>query len=187
MTGPTRPCGRSSGRDRDSRDRTPGTQPSARGDPVATEVVGAEAVRFLEGLLAAYALEGTVVVEQDGIELEVNIDVMTRVLIALAAPRCWRCRTLPVASQRRLVTRLPPPHRCFRLSPAAREALARFTSQLIDEVRSSATDRARADALRRRKVVHDTVAARRRNEPVRRRRPVPASRHRADDEPVVGP
>ncbi len=152
------------GRDRDGRDRAPRERsPRPAGDPVATEVVGAEAVRFLEGLLTAYALEGTVVVEQDGIELEVNIDGDD--LGVLIGPRGATLLALQdvarVASQRRLGDH--DSHLRIDVSgyrQRRREALARFTTQLIDEVRSSGT----ASVLEPmpsadRKVVHDTVAA----------------------------
>jgi spoIIIJ-associated protein len=152
------------GRDRDGRDRAPRERsPRPAGDPVATEVVGAEAVRFLEGLLAAYALAGTVVVEQDGIELEVNIDGDD--LGVLIGPRGTTLLALQdvarVASQRRLGDH--DSHLRIDVSgyrQRRREALARFTTQLIDEVRSSGT----ASVLEPmpsadRKVVHDTVAA----------------------------
>ena len=152
------------GRDRDGRDRGPRERsPRPAGDPVATEVVGAEAVRFLEGLLAAYGLEGTVVVEQDGIELEVNIDGDD--LGVLIGPRGATLLALQdvarVASQRRLGDH--DSHLRIDVSgyrQRRREALARFTTQLIDEVRSSGT----ASVLEPmpsadRKVVHDTVAA----------------------------
>lgn len=152
---------RDSGRDRDRapRERTP--RPA--GDPVATEQVGAEAVRFLEGLLDAFALEGTVVVEQDGSELEVNIDGGD--LGLLIGPRGTTLLALQdvarVASQRRLGDH--DSHLRIDVSgyrQRRREALARFTTQLIDEVRSSGT----ASVLEPmpsadRKVVHDTVAA----------------------------
>ena len=130
---------------------------------MATEVVGAEAVRFLEGLLAAYGLEGTVVVEQDGIELEVNIDGDD--LGVLIGPRGATLLALQdvarVASQRRLGDH--DSHLRIDVSgyrQRRREALARFTTQLIEEVRSSGT----ASVLEPmpsadRKVVHDTVAA----------------------------
>jgi spoIIIJ-associated protein len=150
-------------RDRDSRDRAPRERsPRPAGDPVATEVVGAEAVRFLEGLLTAYALDGTVVVEQDGIELEVNIDGDD--LGVLIGPRGTTLLALQdvarVASQRRLGDH--DSHLRIDVSgyrQRRREALARFTTQLIDEVRSSGT----ASVLEPmpsadRKVVHDTVA-----------------------------
>ena len=156
--------GRSGSRDRDGRDRAPRERsPRPAGDPVATEVVGAEAVRFLEGLLTAYALEGTVVVEQDGIELEVNIDGED--LGVLIGPRGTTLLALQdvarVASQRRLGDH--DSHLRIDVSgyrQRRREALARFTTQLIDEVRSSGT----ASVLEPmpsadRKVVHDTVAA----------------------------
>ena len=152
------------GRDRDGRDRGPRERsPRPAGDPVATEVVGAEAVRFLEGLLAAYGLEGTVVVEQDGIELEVNIDGDD--LGVLIGPRGATLLALQdvarVASQRRLGDH--DSHLRIDVSgyrQRRREALARFTTQLIEEVRSSGT----ASVLEPmpsadRKVVHDTVAA----------------------------
>jgi spoIIIJ-associated protein len=152
---------RNGGRDRDRAPRERGPRPA--GDPVAAEQVGIEAVRFLEGLLDAYALDGTVVVEQDGSELEVNIEGED--LGVLIGPRGTTLLALQdvarVASQRRLGDH--DSHLRIDVSgyrQRRREALARFTTQLIEEVRASGT----ASVLEPmpsadRKVVHDTVAA----------------------------
>jgi spoIIIJ-associated protein len=147
------------GGERPARERTP--RPA--GDPVAAAQVGVEAVRFLEVLLDAYQLSGSVTVAQEGSDLEVSIDGDD--LGLLIGPKGTTLLALQdvarVASQRRLGDH--DSH--LRIDVGGyrqrrREALARFTEQLIDEVRRTGTSSVlepmpSAD----RKVVHDTVAA----------------------------
>jgi len=137
--------------------------PRPAGDPVAVEQVGAEAVKFLEHLLDAYGLDGTVAVAQEGSDLEVSVEGDD--LGVLIGPRGNTLLALQdvtrVVSQRRLGDH--DSH--LRVDVAGyrqrrKEALARFTTQLIDDVRASG----RASVLEPmpsadRKVVHDTVAA----------------------------
>ena len=167
---PTSPKERSGGRPKADRNggrddsRPPKERtPRPAGDPVAVEQVGAEAVKFLEGLLDAYQLEGTIAVEQDGSDLEVSVDGGD--LGVLIGPRGNTLLALQdvtrVVSQRRLGdhdSHLRVDVAGYRLR--RKEALARFTTQLIDDVRSSG----QASVLEPmpsadRKVVHDTVAA----------------------------
>jgi spoIIIJ-associated protein len=167
---PTSPKERQGGRpqaDRNGRrdeNRPPKERtPRPAGDPVAVEQVGAEAVKFLEGLLDAYQLDGTVAVVQDGSDLEVSVDGDD--LGLLIGPRGNTLLALQdvtrVVSQRRLGDH--DSH--LRVDVAGyrqrrKEALARFTEHVIEDVRSTG----QASVLEPmpsadRKVVHDTVAA----------------------------
>lgn len=152
--------GRSRGADRDRPRRD---DARSNGGDVTTEQVGAEAVRFVTGLLDAFELQGTVNVTQDDDELELTIEGDD--LGVLIGPRGSTLIALQdvvrVASQRRLGDH--DSHLRIDVSgyrQRRREALARFTTQLIAEVLESGTPSVlepmpSAD----RKVVHDTVAA----------------------------
>lgn len=154
--------GRSRGGDRDG-GRPRERAPRPVGEGPSTEQVGAEAVRFLTGLLGAFELEGTVAVAQQDDDLEVTVEGDD--LGVLIGPRGSTLIALQdvvrVASQRRLGDH--DSHLRIDVSgyrQRRREALSRFTEQLIADVIATGTPSVlepmpSAD----RKVVHDTVAA----------------------------
>ena len=157
-----RPRGERNGRRSESRPPSE-RPPRPAGDPVAAEQVGAEAAKFLDGLLDAFGLSGAVAVAQDGSDLEVTVEGDD--LGLLIGPRGNTLLALQdvtrVVSQRRLGDH--DSH--LRVDVAGyrqrrKEALARFTTQLIGDVLASGLPSVlepmpSAD----RKVVHDTVAA----------------------------
>lgn len=132
------------------------------GSEVSTEQVGAEAARFLTGLLDAFGLEGSVAVAQEGDDLEVSVEGGD--LGVLIGPRGSTLLALQdvtrVASQRRLGDH--DSH--LRIDVAGyrqrrREALVRFTTAVIEEVRAAGTpSELEPMPSADRKVVHDTVA-----------------------------
>jgi spoIIIJ-associated protein len=147
------------GRDRGERVERGERPPKVDVDP---KIVGDEAVKFLEGLLDAFDLDGEIEVQQDGDDLEVLVtgDDLG-LLIGPKGNTLLAVQDLVrVASQRRLgdhTTHLRVDVGGYRAR--RREALSRFTVQQAEQVKQ--TGRARilepmpsAD----RKVIHDTVA-----------------------------
>jgi len=132
------------------------------GPDVSAEQVGAEAVRFLDGLVSAFGLEGTGALERDGDEMEVKVTGPE--LGLLIGPRGATLLAIQdltrVVSQRRLgdhETRLRIDIGGYR--ERRREALAKFTVQQADAAKASGQARLlepmpSAD----RKVIHDTIA-----------------------------
>jgi spoIIIJ-associated protein len=131
------------------------------GPPVDPRVVGEQAVAFLDGLVQAFGLSGVSTLHQDGDDLEVTVDGQD--LGILVGPRGTTLLAIQdvtrVASQRRLgdhSTHLRVDIAGYRSK--RREALARFTHKVVDEVLATGTARSlepmpSAD----RKVIHDTV------------------------------
>jgi spoIIIJ-associated protein len=129
---------------------------------VSAEQVGQEAVSFMEGLVAAFGLTGTVSLVQDGDDLEVQVHGDE--LGLLVGPRGATLQAVQdlvrVAAQRRLGdhdTRLRVDVGGYRERRAA--ALSRFAMQMADEVQSSGTSRilepmSSAD----RKIIHDVLS-----------------------------
>ena len=129
---------------------------------VDAQQVGDEARRFMDGLLAAFGVEGTVELVQDDDDLEVRVHGQN--LGLLVGPRGTTLQAVQdlarVASQRRLGdhdTRLRVDVGGYR--ERRREALGRFAVQMADEVKSSGIARvlepmSSAD----RKIIHDTLA-----------------------------
>lgn len=124
--------------------------------------VGEEATRFMNGLLEAFGLEGTVSLVADGDDLE--LQVAGDQLGLLVGPRGTTLQAVQdlarVASQRRLGdhdTRLRLDIGGYR--QRRREALGKFAHQMADEVKTSGVARvlepmSSAD----RKIIHDTLA-----------------------------
>lgn len=124
--------------------------------------VGEEATRFMNGLLDAFGLEGTVSLVADGDDLE--LQVAGDQLGLLVGPRGTTLQAVQdlarVASQRRLGdhdTRLRLDIGGYR--QRRREALGKFAHQMADEVKASGVARvlepmSSAD----RKIIHDTLA-----------------------------
>lgn len=129
---------------------------------VDAQQVGDEARRFMDGLLAAFGVEGTVELVQQEDDLEVRVHGQN--LGLLVGPRGTTLQAVQdiarVASQRRLGdhdTRLRVDVGGYR--ERRREALGRFAVQMADEVRASGIARvlepmSSAD----RKIIHDTLA-----------------------------
>lgn len=129
---------------------------------VDAQQVGDEARRFMDGLLAAFGVEGTVELVQEDDDLEVRVHGQN--LGLLVGPRGTTLQAVQdiarVASQRRLGdhdTRLRVDVGGYR--ERRREALGRFAVQMADEVRASGIARvlepmSSAD----RKIIHDTLA-----------------------------
>ena len=160
-----RPSGRN---DRgDGGERRGGRDRGERGDrpakiDVDPQLVGSEAEKFMDGLLDAFDLDGTIEVRQDGDDIEVLVtgDDLG-LLIGPKGNTLLAVQDLVrVASQRRLgdhSTHLRVDIGGYR--ERRREALARFTIQQADQVKESGRARIlepmpSAD----RKVIHDTVA-----------------------------
>lgn len=147
------------GKPQQRRDAVPNTQ---REDAaVSAQQVGEEAKKFLTDLVAAFGLEGTVDLREDGDDLELAVSgndlglmVGPRGNTLLAVQDLTR-----VASQRRLGdhdTRLRVDVGGYRVR--RREALSRFAAQIAEQVVSSGEARAlepmpSAD----RKVIHDVL------------------------------
>ncbi len=124
--------------------------------------VGEEAQRFLEGLVAAFDLQGAVELQEDGDDLELRVQGSE--LGLLVGPRGTTLQAVQdltrVASQRRLGdhdTRLRVDVGGYR--ERRRVALGRFALQMAEEVTASGVGRvlepmSSAD----RKVIHDTLA-----------------------------
>jgi spoIIIJ-associated protein len=125
-------------------------------------MVGEEAQRFLEGLVTAFGLTGTVELVEDGDELELR--VQGQELGLLVGPRGTTLQAVQdvvrVASQRRLgdhETRLRVDVGGYR--ERRRVALGQFATKMAEEVKESGVARvlepmSSAD----RKIVHDTLA-----------------------------
>lgn len=124
--------------------------------------VGAEAQRFMEGLLSAFGATGTIELVQDGVDLELRVH--GEGLGLLVGPRGTTLQAVQelarVAAQRRLGdhdTRLRVDVGGYR--ERRREALGAFAQQMADEVRDSGVARvlepmSSAD----RKVIHDALS-----------------------------
>jgi spoIIIJ-associated protein len=137
---------------------------SAGQEPVSPEAVGAEAVRFVEGLLDAFGLDGEVELRLAGEDLEVS--VVGDDLGVMIGPRGTTLLAVQdltrVVAQRRLgdhETRLRVDVGGYR--ERRRVALGRFAASIADEVVASGTARVlepmpSAD----RKVVHDVLSER---------------------------
>lgn len=166
--GERRPAGRNDRGDRgDGGERRGGRDRGERGErpakiDVDPQLVGAEAEKFMEGLLDAFDLDGSIEVRQDGDDIEVLVtgDDLG-LLIGPKGNTLLAVQDLVrVASQRRLgdhSTHLRVDIGGYR--ERRREALARFTVQQADQVKESGRARIlepmpSAD----RKVIHDTVA-----------------------------
>ena len=142
--------------------RTTNDQEAVKENDMDAHTVGLEAQRFLEGLVSAFGLSGTVELAEDGDELELR--VQGDELGLLVGPRGTTLQALQdvvrVASQRRLGdhdTRLRVDVGGYR--ERRRVALGQFATKMADEVRSSGVARvlepmSSAD----RKIVHDTLA-----------------------------
>ena len=125
-------------------------------------MVGEEAKKFLEGLVTAFGLTGTVELVEDGEELELRVHGQE--LGLLVGPRGTTLQAVQdvvrVASQRRLGdhdTRLRVDVGGYR--ERRREALGRFAIQMADEVKASGVARvlepmSSAD----RKIIHDSLS-----------------------------
>jgi spoIIIJ-associated protein len=139
------------------------TESRNKARPSAEEVAD-EATRFIDGLLAAFDLEGSTTVTIDGDELDVQVDGPN--LGVLIGPRGTTLLAVQdivrVASQRRLgdhATRLRVDISGYRQK--RRDALSRFAVQQADAVAASGSPRAlepmpSAD----RKVIHDSLIGR---------------------------
>jgi spoIIIJ-associated protein len=129
---------------------------------VSAEQVGQEAVGFMEGLVSAFGLTGTVSLVQDGDDLEVQVHGDE--LGLLVGPRGATLQAVQdlvrVAAQRRLGdhdTRLRVDVGGYRERRAA--ALSRFAMQMADEVRSSGTARILEPmSSSDRKIIHDVLS-----------------------------
>ncbi len=165
-----RPTGRGERNDQGGRgDRGPRTDRGDRGRgdrperiDVDPNLVGAEAEKFMQGLLDAFDLEGSIEVRQDGEDIELRVEgADLGLLIGPKGNTLLAVQDLVrVASQRRLGdhnTHLRVDISGYR--ERRREALSRFTVQQADQVKESGRPRIlepmpAAD----RKVIHDTVA-----------------------------
>jgi len=129
---------------------------------VSAEQVGQEAVGFMEGLVSAFGLTGTVSLTQDGDDLEVQVH--GEELGLLVGPRGATLQAVQdlvrVAAQRRLGdhdTRLRVDVGGYRERRAA--ALTRFAQQMAEEVRTSGTARILEPmSSSDRKIIHDVLA-----------------------------
>lgn len=145
---------------------TPASRTSKHDDDKEQKVdarqVGEEAQRFLQGLVAAFELQGSVELEEDGDDLELRVQGSE--LGLLVGPRGTTLQAVQdltrVASQRRLGdhdTRLRVDVGGYR--ERRRVALGRFALQMAEEVTASGVGRvlepmSSAD----RKIIHDTLA-----------------------------
>jgi spoIIIJ-associated protein len=181
---PTRPRPKVERRDRRRRDREakPDTPARTKAEPAVSDSptpaprpvtpqsapsvtdVAAEADKFLQGLLDALGLQGTVTVNTEGDDVEVNLDgdnlgvlIGPRGITLLAVQDLVR-----VASQRRIndhTTRLRLDVSGYR--EKRREALARFALAQADAVVASGEPlRLEAMPSADRKVIHDVLTGR---------------------------
>lgn len=139
------------------------TSPATKEQMVDARQVGEEATQFVEQLVSAFGLSGTVELVEDGDDLEVRVHGAE--LGLLVGPRGTTLQALQdltrVASQRRLGdhdTRLRLDVGGYRERRTA--ALGKFAVQMADEVKASGVARvlepmSSAD----RKVIHDTLAS----------------------------
>jgi spoIIIJ-associated protein len=137
-------------------------KPTREQQDVNAQQVGAEARKFIDELVAAFAFTGTTELIEDGDDLEVRVHGEN--LGLLVGPRGTTLQAVQdlarVASQRRLGdhdTRLRVDIGGYR--QRRKEALDRFALQMADEVKQSAVARvlepmSSAD----RKIVHDALS-----------------------------
>ena len=141
--------------------REPAAQANREESAVSAQQVGEEAKKFLTDLVAAFNLEGTVDLREDGDDLELTVSgsdlglmVGPRGNTLLAVQDLTR-----VASQRRLGdhdTRLRVDVGGYR--ERRREALSRFANQVAEQVVASGEARAlEAMSSADRKVIHDVL------------------------------
>jgi spoIIIJ-associated protein len=138
-------------------------QPTNQESIVSAAQVGEEAIRFMNGLVAAFGLSGTAELVEDGDDLEVRVH--GEGLGLLVGPRGSTLQAVQdlarVAAQRRLGdhdTRLRVDVGGYR--QRRKEALGRFAQQMAAEVKESGIARvlepmSSAD----RKVIHDVLGA----------------------------
>ena len=128
---------------------------------VTPEEVGAAAVAFMDGLTEAFGLDGSSVLQIDGLELELNVDGSELGLLVGPGGRTLNAvqDLARVAAQRRLgdhETRLRIDVAGYR---ERREvALGKFARDVAEQVRSSGTARSlEAMSSADRKVIHDVL------------------------------
>jgi len=128
---------------------------------VTPDEVGAAAVAFMDGLTEAFGLEGSSVLQIDGLELELNVDGSELGLLVGPGGRTLNAvqDLARVAAQRRLgdhETRLRIDVAGYR---ERREvALGKFARDVAEQVRTSGTARSlEAMSSADRKVIHDVL------------------------------
>lgn len=129
---------------------------------VDAQQVGDEAQRFMQGLVEAFGLSGTVSVHRDADDIEVNVDGSD--LGLLVGPRGTTLQAVQeltrVAAQRRLgdhETRLRVDVGGYR--ERRREALGRFAHQVADQViAEGVAKRLEPMSSADRKVIHDVLS-----------------------------
>lgn len=128
---------------------------------VTPEEVGAAAVAFMDGLTEAFGLDGSSVLQVDGLELELNVDGSELGLLVGPGGRTLNAvqDLARVAAQRRLgdhETRLRIDVAGYR---ERREvALGKFARDVAEQVRTSGTARSlEAMSSADRKVIHDVL------------------------------
>jgi len=128
---------------------------------VTPEEVGAAAVAFMDGLTESFGLDGSSVLDVDGLELELNVDGSELGLLVGPGGRTLNAvqDLARVAAQRRLgdhETRLRIDVAGYRERREA--ALAKFASDVAEQVRTSGTPRSlEAMSSADRKVIHDVL------------------------------
>ena len=128
---------------------------------VTPDEVGAAAVAFMDGLTEAFGLDGSSVLDVDGLELELNVDGSELGLLVGPGGRTLNAvqDLARVAAQRRLgdhETRLRIDVAGYRERREA--ALAKFASDVAEQVRTSGTPRSlEAMSSADRKVIHDVL------------------------------
>lgn len=128
---------------------------------VTPDEVGAAAVAFMDGLTEAFGLEGSSVLDVDGLELELNVDGSELGLLVGPGGRTLNAvqDLARVAAQRRLgdhETRLRIDVAGYRERREA--ALAKFAGDVAEQVRTSGTPRSlEAMSSADRKVIHDVL------------------------------
>jgi spoIIIJ-associated protein len=128
---------------------------------VTPDEVGAAAVAFMDGLTEAFDLDGASVLHIDGLELELNVDGSELGLLVGPGGRTLNAvqDLARVAAQRRLgdhETRLRIDVAGYRERREA--ALAKFASDVAEQVRTSGTPRSlEAMSSADRKVIHDVL------------------------------
>jgi spoIIIJ-associated protein len=142
---------------------SPQTDDEAKEHQVDAAQVGEQARTFMQELVAAFGLEGTTELVEDGDDLEVKVHGAN--LGLLVGPRGTTLQAVQdlarVASQRRLGdhdTRLRIDVGGYR--ERRREALGRFAQQVADDVKSSGEPRALEPmSSADRKIIHDALNA----------------------------
>lgn len=128
---------------------------------VTPDEVGAAAVAFMDGLTEAFGFDGSSVLHVDGLELELNVDGSELGLLVGPGGRTLNAvqDLARVAAQRRLgdhETRLRIDVAGYRERREA--ALAKFASDVAEQVRTSGTPRSlEAMSSADRKVIHDVL------------------------------